>query len=66
MVDPLCDDLCGIIYQVDSRQGVVLQLVGLARGYHLLTVKKQLVTKCYIGPRNWRAFVNTVMNLRVP
>jgi hypothetical protein len=44
MVDPLCDDLCGIIYQVDSRQGVVLQLVGLARGYHLLTVKKQLVT----------------------
>jgi len=27
--------------------------------------KKQLVTKCYIGPWNWRALVNTVMNLRV-
>jgi len=26
---------------------------------------QQLVTKCYRGPRTWRALVNTVMNLRV-
>jgi len=28
-------------------------------------LKKQLITKCYTGPRNWRVVVNTVMNLRV-
>jgi len=28
--------------------------------------KYHLVTKCYTGPRTWRALVNTIMNLRVP
>jgi hypothetical protein len=28
--------------------------------------RNQLVTKCHTGARNWRAVVNTVMNLRVP
>jgi len=30
------------------------------------TVTKQLVTKCYTAPRNWRTVVNTVMDFRVP
>jgi hypothetical protein len=35
------------------------------RYYQLLTVKWQNVRDCYTGSRNWRAFVNTVMNIRV-
>jgi len=29
-------------------------------------LKNQLVTKCYTEPQNWRALVNTLMNLRIP
>jgi len=28
--------------------------------------KRQLITKCYTGPRNWRAFMKVVMNIRAP
>jgi len=28
--------------------------------------KKAAVTKCYTGPWNWLALVNTIMNLQVP
>jgi hypothetical protein len=28
--------------------------------------KKNIVTKCYTWPQNWRAVVKTVMNLPVP
>jgi hypothetical protein len=30
----------------DNQQGAVLQLGSWARGYELLTIKKELVTKC--------------------
>jgi hypothetical protein len=35
----------------DSRQGVFLQLWCWARGKKPLTIKDQLVTKCYTGPQ---------------
>jgi len=38
---------------------------GLCEGLTTPHHKNQLVTKCYIGPQNWRALLNTVMNLRV-
>jgi hypothetical protein len=50
---------------VDSRQGVVLQLAVLGEGLTTQRKKKKLVAKCYTGPWNWWALVNTVMNLRV-
>jgi hypothetical protein len=45
---------------------VVLPFGGWVRGQQLLTVKIQLLTKCYIGPRAWQALGNMVMNLHVP
>jgi len=38
----------------DSPQGVILQL-GLTTSHS----QKELVKKCYIGPRNWQAVMNT-------
>jgi hypothetical protein len=38
---------------VDSQLGVLIELRDLARGYQLLTVKTNLLTKCYTGPRIW-------------
>jgi mitochondrial fission protein ELM1 len=37
----------------DSRQGVVLQLGGLAWGYQIITVKNMLVTKILKKPQTW-------------
>jgi len=37
----------------DNQQGVVLQLGAWVGGWHLLTINKQLLTKCYKGPQNW-------------
>jgi hypothetical protein len=35
-----------------------------SRFLQFLTVKRQLVMKCYTGPQNWLALVDTVMNLQ--
>jgi len=38
----------------------------LGEGLTTLRRKKKLISKCYAGPRNWRALVNTVTKLWVP
>jgi hypothetical protein len=42
---------------------VVLQLGVWARGYKSLTVKDQLVTKCYTGPRIAQAALCTMQKI---
>jgi hypothetical protein len=52
---------CKIIFQV------LLFLCDYYIDYYIDPQKrKQLLTKRYTAPRNWRVLVNTVMNLRVP